>query len=295
MSRDAALEETTDIYIASKPLQILHLMAIARKLPRRPRLLFVVRQFLFDASVCAMLGGQECFDDLITVPSPFAVPLHRVNNPGRIFYYSDIGLKSAVFLKLLRLLYPRAEIHLYEEGEANYRVHVGSFSRLKRAIYAKTGIATYFGQSPLIHRYWVTRPDEVPNARPEILETFTGFADDLGNYEDLVSQVGRLIALPEREAGDRTCILYLTDWIIRPDLIQTMMRESSLFFVKLHPHLRRATLDFGDGVRTLRIAAPAELAILYLRDLYGQVKVYNHGSSASFYLRDLPGIEFVRV
>ena len=281
-------------FVATKPLQVMTASVIARQLAGTRSVLVVVPTFADGERIVARLSGLASgFADVRSGRSRIAALLQLgARGASRVFLDSDMGLKTPLAMRLLRLVRPGVRFSVYEEGLSL----VTPFVRDRpRPLLARLGATLNLGEAASVDEVWTYTPDLVrprlPTKALRRIETGIGdFVTDRWSF--LIDAFWPDHARDTQPWTGDACCVYLSSWEIDPRAVARLADARAFTICKPHPHIRR-DLARPEGIdQMLHPSIPAELVILELAKRFAQVEVLHHASSAAAYVA-APNVRFV--
>ncbi len=282
-------------FVATKPLQIITSILVARQLrPLRSRLV-VVPNFADGDRVVERLSRHETgFESIKSAPNRFAAILSaRTEDVEQIFVDSDVGVKTLVAMQLLRVLKRRVRFSLYEEGIALIEPDQ---STRPPAVFKRMGVAMDLGDSRVIEEIWTYTPDAVRDRLPT--KAVRRIAATVGHFvraeHQLLQDVfWETFEKDTRGWGGALCHLYLSSWRVDRNALAYLARSHGYRIFKPHPHIRHDVALTSGLDQVLPASIPAELVIVELARAFTTVEVVHHGSSVASYV-SAPNVRYVR-
>lgn len=284
-------------FLVSQPLQVLVALSIIEQLniSKASRILFVGKFFNAKEIYERMRGADWQFSDLAIDffnDHKEAYKFARQQDITNFFTEGDVGVKNFLYLLSLKLRLHPVTINIYEEGLGTYRTDL--YSGLKKTILNFFGVGTNFGGCSLTNTLYVFNPDEY-------LKAFPGYKKALKKIEKTLVDVIRthfdslgyiFDRSPIAEKFGEMCNVYLTDHIIDFDFLENFSLLPGDKYIKPHPRAY-ATTEKWHGTLLSR-TAPAEMALLDLKQFYKIVNVYHHGSSVARYFK-ADNVNFLKI
>jgi hypothetical protein len=281
-------------FVTTKPLQVMTASVIARQLVGTPALLVVVPTFADGARIVGRLSTLDTgFADVRSGRSRVASILQLgARGASRIFVDSDMGLKTPLAMRLVRLARRGVRFSVYEEGVSL----VTPFVRDRpNPLLARLGATLNLGEAAVVDEVWTYTPELVrprlPTKRLHRIET--GLEAFVASQRSFLTDAfwpdhARDVA---RWAGDACCV-YLSSWEVDPRAVARLAETRAFTICKPHPHIRQG-VALPDGIdQVLHPSIPAELVLMELAKRFGEVEVLHHASSAAAYVT-APNVRFV--
>lgn len=295
--------QTSIVFIATKPLQIMMAMVIRNSFPAGVNShLYIVNDFFNVAEVSARLTGLDphwrSVTNFPTRQAAIANLQHeRVDN---LFIDSDVGVRLYLSLRAVRKTSKRLKISVYEEGCGTYQDDYYPF--LKSFLLRLLGAGDRLGGCCLTDEIWLYEKNKYlkvfPDTKILIREIRQPLYVFLENNLNLLKEIfaGKDAVTLESLGGQGdSCIVYLSSWRVYEDVIKELQEKTQDFYVKLHPHIKNYDASWiNSRSRMLPPAVPAEIAIMELAKYYINVLVYHHDSSVERYV-SLTNLQFVNL
>lgn len=288
MAGDRGATPLNAAFLATKPLQILVCLMLARQLGLSGTAdLFVVDNFAGAGAVIDELAnGSFGWRSVRKCGSRFEALDLASRQSRKVFLDRDVGL--AMYVAMLRQKAVRGtQFAIYEEGVSSYDAF-SELSRRQQLVLKLVGGATMLGRSRLTSELWLFEPGEVAlGLRQEFkLRRIEGelqrFIRDERESLSLLFWRGSPLGHP----SEPECHLYLPSWTPDTRTATAVVERQGDSFLKLHPHTREGHPVSELGFKqVLPSVIPAELLLAELCDLYRVVHVYHHGSSVTRYYR----------
>lgn len=290
------------VYIASKPLQYMVCEMLAHQKGGVSHLI-MVNMFVEARSACERASRLVAWKTCSFAKNRF-LSFFRASllGPSHLYIDGDIGTRLFFYCGLFKLLNPRADIYVYEEGIGTYREDIYESSwtqKIKSFFFKYSGISTYFGGCYFTSGVYVYCPNKYSRVFPEMHGKIRRIDTSLQEY--CISEGDNLMSIFGGEKGisvghGDSCALYLSGWDIDIQALSGFPGWSGqeIRFAKYHPYIRRPPLSACQDVINIPGLIPAELLILELAASYSSVVVFHHGSSASEYIT-LDNVFFVNI
>ncbi len=274
-------------FVATKPLQIISSMIVARQLGLRPAVLCVVPAFAEAEGVIARLRVADAGFASVCRARHRSIALMSLAMLGaaRIFLDSDVGVKTPVAMYLARALRPRLRFSLYEEGLSLIKPHP---EERPSNMLVSLGAVPTLGEGRLTDEIWTYSPDAVRARLPE-----GGCVKRIEpRIEDFVVGLRQLLSVvfwpsltdDVRRWSGRRCLLYLSSWRVEPRVFDHMAGVDAFTICKFHPHLSGVTTHPRGVDHVVSAAVPAELLLLELLERFDDVEVWHHGTTVAYYV-----------
>lgn len=283
------------IYICSKPLQIMIAMILNQS--TKKNYIYIVDSFHSAKNVSNSIFLQKRFLETNFFPSRNAAILAAAQQkPATIFIDSDIGLKTQLTLIRAKIIAPKTQIHVYEEGVGTYRTDIIT-NPLKLLVYRLTGTARHFGGSLFTKAVWIFNENlyskRIPHLKHKARKIYPPLIDWIQDHtKELVNIFSPDFKLPESSNRD-AAYLYLTDWEIDRRVLKNLdFREN--FFVKPHPHIKQEIINevrINYHATWLPAPIPAEIVLILLCSYYKSVHVIHSNSSAVMYMQGFQNLK----
>lgn len=284
-------------FVATKPLQIITSMIVARQLDLGPATLSVVPTFDEAAAVIARLHEHDTgFADVHRARhrTTALVALAR-RGASYVLLDSDVGLRTPVAMWLARALRPDVRLALYEEGLSLLEPDPDQHPN---RVFAALGAVCSLGEGRLTQEIWTYSPDAVRARLPQarcVRRIETSVQTFMAERRDVLAAV----FWPSREDevqrwSGRRCCLYLSSWQVEPRVFDHLDQSGAFTVCKFHPHLRDVTVRPRGVAQVVPAAVPAELLILDLAEAFDDVEVWHHGSTVAHYVSS-PRVRFRHV
>lgn len=280
-------------FLATKPLQIMVSMAIRDQLQIEEQSHLMVIPEFRDANLVVRRVRE--FDSRWLTVSEFSRKHDAIiqcvqGQYHRVFLDSDVGVRNAWTLRMLKAWSPSTRLCVFEEGIGTYRQDIYSPAR-GMAVRALGG-STHFGGLPATNEVWVHRPDAYGSLFPRQADKVRVINSSLQSWIasnmsqlELIFLGGPLDDLLPQGSRRGRCAVYLTAWTWRPDAYEVVRAWGGLSVLKLHPHIQsdedelRSLFDLA-----LPASIPAELVLLALARRFEEVAVFHHGTSTEQYI-----------
>lgn len=287
-------------YIVTKPLQLLvALSIIEQSSPEIINTIIIVDGFNNSEDVYKRAKKNLSNTILFEFAKSYDQAYKSIRNAGfdKILIDSDVGGRKFITLFVHKIFNFQKKIAVYEEGYATYEANLngcGRFFRLLRFF----GVGTYFGGSIFVDEVFLFQPDiynktfirnksqlsqinkKISNLINENIYSYLSIF--VGDYRSLLKDIG----------SGNSCVLYLTEWLVDIELIDSLIGVSILF-IKPHPHIRSKINYENRNCKFISGSVPAELIVKLLTQNYEKVTVHHHGSSVERYIiRD--NLQYIR-
>lgn len=283
-------------FVATKPLQIITSILVARQLRPRHSSLVVVPNFADGDRVTERLARQDTgFGSVGSASNRFAAILSlRTEEIARVFVDSDVGMKTLVAMRMLRLLKPGVRFSLYEEG---ITLIEPDQSLRPPAVYKRMGVALDLGESRIVDDVWTYTPDAVRVRLPSkaVQRIDATVADFVRAEHRLLHDVFWENQEDDTHGwGGAFCRIYLSSWRVDRTALAYLAGSHGYRVFKPHPHIRHDVAPTSGVDQVLAASIPAELVVVELAKAFAAVEVLHHGSSVESYVRP-PNVRYVRV
>lgn len=283
-------------FVATKPLQILTSIIVARQLSLHRARLVVVPNFAgADGAVARLSRHETGFERVGSAPNRFAAILSLgAEDVERVFVDSDVGLKTPIAMGLLRLLRPRVRFSLYEEGVSLIEPEPAD---RPHPLYVRLGAVKDLGESRSVDEVWTYTPDAVRVRLPS--KALHRIDAALGDFVRAERQLLHAVFWDGFEFdtygwGGTLCRIYLSSWRVDHDAMAYLTRSHGYRIFKPHPHIRHDVALPYQLDQVLAASIPAELVIVALAKVFATVEVMHHGSSVATYVQ-APNVRYIRV
>lgn len=274
-------------FLISKPIQLMVALSIVQQNEWESKpVLMILNEFNGAREIAKRLSLNlvEIQTPIFFVSRKTGLEYIKKEKICQLFIDSDVGLRNFITLALLKTFNLNIKIHVFEEGEATYRVDL--YKGIKKHLLRFFGIGTFFGGSRFVSTIYVHQPQEYAKIFNscgfkvrEISLSLSEFL--LANYIALraLFGIGEIVPCCKKTL---CCSIYLTEWKIDFEFISNFSKLGEDTFVKLHPHIRGGA-DF-EGIKIIEGNVPAELVLIELMKNYQIVNVYDHSSSVRRYI-----------
>lgn len=201
----------------------------------------------------------------------------------RIFIDSDVGLRN--FLTLLRFKTNnfQAKIAVYEEGLGTYRIDL--YRGLRRFL-GYFGVGIHFGGCFFTDEIFLFNCSEYR-------KNFPGNKTSILQIEEKIDTfiTGNLLILnkifgysnnffpTQSKDKNKSCLIYLTNWTIKNEVIEKLNSINCVKIIKPHPHLKNFSYKKTNTFIEIAGCIPAELLVANISNYFEEVIIYHHGSS----------------
>lgn len=290
------------IFIITKPLQLLIATAISKQIKGDITFsLFVVDGFS-DSKLIAgrLLEANLGWDVVRWFPSKkIALIKASIIKPDNVFVDSDVGTINSISLTRAKLLSPRTKFFVYEEGIGSYRTDL--YAGLKKKILDFVGVATSFGQSPVVSGIWLYEPNRYRNSHPNYRKECVTIETSIHSLlEDEFSNIFQVfdyeVSGDSSKLKEKKCNIYFSSWQVDSKFMESFSALPEMNYIKLHPHIKNSNKTFMDcGLSVFPARLPAEIVIMLLCKLYEEVTVYHHGSSIEKYMPVIQKVNYINL
>lgn len=292
---------TINGFIISKPLQLMVALSIAEQLNIRTSSEYLIAD--------EFLGAHDVADALNSMPGyqgrakffsqqTDAYRYAKTKKYKTLFIDSDVGLRKAMTLLLIKLRSFHTKLSVYEEGLGTYRNDL--YDQTQQAI--KTiGAGTHFGGCALTSEIYVYDPLRYKTNFPKIKVAVRKIDKPLNEYVSSSFEFLNNIFDPNRtldaiahEQFTGRCAIYLASWNMDTSLLDELNRSNELLLIKPHPHSKKTTEKLGQKAIAINGGIPAEILIQSIADKFTDVCVYHHNSSANQYI-NINNVKFINI
>lgn len=282
----------TDVYVATKPLQ--YMVCDIIRGGREGAKIVIVGMFFESRSAFERIKRTGLWGGVFFSRNRFLSFLRAAFlRPKRLFVDGDIGTRIFLYLALVKLLSPNVKVYVYEEGVGTYRsdiYQINAWRRIKSEIFAKIGIATYFGGSVFCDGVFVFRAAcYIDKVRPRSCIQVSQINESLLSYCKREMNSLRYIFAGRARLGfgsNKYCVIYLSDWELRESARKSLLKFGDDYYkiVKPHPHILAYPRDWGQADWVADASLPAELLVIDAMAVFEKVVVIHHGSSVASYV-----------
>lgn len=210
----------------------------------------------------------------------------------QLYIDSDASFQRHLDLIAIKSLRPRMKINVFEDGVGSYRTDL--YSGVKKRIFGLLGVGTFLGGSPFTQSIFIYEKERYretfPTAKCNAVSIDETLFETIARLEPYLHRI--FSYTPNLRPQSDKCVVYLSNHHIHTGLIEGLRSAEGDVFVKLHPRIKR--FDSIPGIEFLDNNVPAEVILRYLSDIYKDIEVHHHGSSAEQYIV-AEKIRFVRI
>jgi O-antigen/teichoic acid export membrane protein len=282
---------TMDIFICTKPLQLIVCMIINKK--NTDNHLYIVDSFYNSQEIADAQKLKKLFKKVSWFKSRHDALRAAANEkPSNIYIDSDVGFKTMIELCKLKIKSKITDIQVYEEGIGTYMADLFP-SKIKRKLYTSLGLGCNFGGAFVTQKIHIFNPDLFKKNIPYLSKKAVGIEDSLvrwaaENKSDLIKIFSPGFKI-ENTLETKVANLYLTDWNADKKSIEEVSNLGKLF-IKPHPHIKKEILDKipkNKNIELIPSSLPAEIVIILFLEMYDKVRVYHNTSSCLMYCSEL--------
>lgn len=282
------------VFICTKPLQVMIAMILSRD--KGSGFLYVVDSFSGARSLLESSELKNWFSKVEIFKSRNSALLSaRKLKPSAIFLDSDVGLKPFFFTLIVKCFLKNCYFNVYEEGVGTYRRDIIG-SHLKRRIYELVGAGTFLGGSKLTDKRFVFNKERYmsvfsvsESSVVSIPVSIDCFVEEF--FEKILLVFEEEFRLPE--IRKEKAVIFLTNWELNVDAVNSASVVSGDFFLKLHPHVKSFDCrKLNSSITVLPSSVPSELFLLLLAKLYRDVDVLHFGTSSETYMSKLGNLNW---
>lgn len=229
-----------------------------------------------------------------------ALNLAKRDDYDEIIIDGDVGFQRMKQLIKITRIINSPIISVYEEGVGVYRNDF--YFGVKKFIFKLLGIGINFGGNILTKKIYVfdknlyeksveKKPGSIEEIKTKIPTLYEKKYDILKKIFDL-EKIEKKI----NQSKYNECDIYLTDWNIDSNAVKNLNNSKNLKIIKIHPRIKKE--EFKEDIRNTTICPqqiPAELLIIDLSKKFSKVNVFHHGSTCAWYLKNLPGVNFINI
>ncbi len=281
-------------FVATKPLQILTALNLARQWGRPDAELCVVPNFA-DArrSIERLRLEADAFARVHTAPTrATAIATLALRGGTDLLADSDVGFRTTSMMRLIAAARRDVRFALYEEGTSLLEPQD---DQRPHRWFARLGVTMALGAGRLTREVWSYSPEIVRRrlAQQQVGKIEQSLASFVRDHREMWMRVFWPDAAEHADAwrGHR-CLLYLSSWKADPKAFEILARASAFTICKLHPHIRQDVAVRGAVDQVLPPGVPAELVVLELARRFDDVQVLHEASAVAGYL-NLPNVRFV--
>ena len=282
-------------FVATKPIQIITSMILARQFSPRRCGLCVVPLFA-DASgfLRRVRDDRAPFDSVTSAHSRASAIISQALGHDRVLIDSDVGAKSTAAMWLAHRLRPRVRFALYEEGTSLFDpLPIERPSDL----HVRLGATARMGTGALTEEVWTYSPEDLRAklATTPVRQIETSVSVFVLEHH---AHLARLF-WPSRDEDTRhwrgtRCCVYLSSYQVDKRALAYLKRSSAYTVLKLHPHFRSDSVAAEAQVdQRVPAGIPAELIVYALAATFDSVEVLHDGSTIERYVQ-APNVRFVR-
>ena len=273
-------------FVATKPLQIMTSINLAQQLALAGASLTVVPYFAAADAIVQRLGRAGFGVPAIrTAPTRIAALFDlAATGATRIYLDRDMGMRTTLALRWLRVTRPRVRYSLYEEGISLFEpAEAERPSRLS----ALLGATLTLGEGPFTDEVWTYDPDRLRARLPAkplhaITTPLSAFVEQ--HRAGLLEVFWPAYERDVRQWRGGTCCIYLSSWEVDARALEYVTATSAFKVFKPHPHMRGDIAAPQGFDHVLDAAIPAELVLLEMARLFDEVIVVHVDSSTARYV-----------
>ena len=295
MKEQATIPPKVYGFIITKPLQLMVVIAIIDQLPIEiEKELLVVNGFFDAQKIAERLNIKQDKWRSVTFFCSTSRALRHCRRQGydSVLIDSDVGFRKNTDLIKLKLFSPKTILAVYEEGVGTYRSDL--YGGLKKKIMSIFGIGTYFGGNWLTEKVYLFAPNEYRTIFGKTSSELIGLKYTISElvikyetaFEDLFGTnelKSKLVLL--REIRSENCVIYLSNWSIDADIVNSCKKSRSCSIIKPHPHIKKIPLALSTQFDlVVSPSVPAEILITMASRVFKEVYVSHHGSSVVRYI-----------
>ena len=295
-----------NIFICSKPFQIMVSLIISRDINHNSKTLFIIDDFVNSHEIADSTEIKKLFYSVLWFKTKRdAISAAIKYKPTSVFVDSDVGFLNFISLLKLKTLSFGVGINVYEEGLATYSKNL--IPQLwKKVAFKFFGLGYTFGGCFLTKKIHVFSFYDYKLNNPKIAKKAVIIGVDFQKWVfdnqilllDIFCPGITLKVFPNSSEA----ILYVSTWSFKDSsirqndnkLISELSRLNNVY-VKPHPHIKDnnwMTKFDGESIELLPAILPAELAIVLLMKIYKTIKIYHHNSTCAHYMRNTSLVSF---